>query len=104
MKITVERSTEVQKAWGPRSVPKAHSNFLPNASELLCYQKRPVSAADCDHQSSAPVAFIFQEVRSVANHEGSTPLSSQWVRSSKVNTGEFQRHVTSNSSTCSPGF
>lgn len=68
VKITVEGRIQIQKAWGPLSVPKSHSHFLPNASEPLCYQKRPVSVANWDPHSSAPLAFIFHKVRSVAKH------------------------------------
>lgn len=87
-KITVERSISPYRDLIPAFC------FSPAAlSEKACVSCQPWPS------SSAWRASYF--VRSVQLRTIKAPLHScsHWVQSSKVNTGEFQQHVTPNSST-----
>lgn len=57
-KITIERNIKVPK---PRVSLSTKISFQPPAKciRTAALSKRPVSAAGCDHQSRAPVGFIF---------------------------------------------
>lgn len=86
IKMIVER-IEMQKT-GEGSIPP-YQNLIPTSCQVLkryCDIRKTYLGCWIWSSKQRPCGLHLHEVCSVANHEGSTPLLSQLVQSSKVNT------------------